>query len=183
MHVPMWLLGVIERCLEKLPENRFASGMALQEAIVKSGIADTGNRIADNSGISLLQMENDRLNALLLVHADEQAAEGKADPGVVVISKPVFFVLLVAVALMIALLSYFLLFHDPAPVRKVYKEKVVVPDSTAEDTQHKGYAWDKEQQNTAGDTTDTESRPVEIKPAPEQQPDTTRMDLDTTVHF
>ena len=34
MKVPSWLLGIIRKCLEKRPENRFANGAALQEAIL-----------------------------------------------------------------------------------------------------------------------------------------------------
>nr|WP_068888472.1 serine/threonine-protein kinase [Pedobacter panaciterrae] len=34
MNVPVWLLDIIKKCLEKQPESRFASGMALQDAVL-----------------------------------------------------------------------------------------------------------------------------------------------------
>ncbi|WP_411272816.1 serine/threonine-protein kinase [Daejeonella sp.] len=36
MQIPSWLLAVIAKCLEKLPQNRFRNGMELHEAIVNS---------------------------------------------------------------------------------------------------------------------------------------------------
>lgn len=183
MQVPVWLLHIIDRCLEKLPQNRFANGMKLQEAILQSSIADTRNAVADTSGTALLQMENDRLNVLLLNYQEQGLAAGLPDKGVVVIGKPVFYVLVLAVVFMIALLSYFLLFRSTEPVRKVYKDNVVVPDSTNKNGAHKGYSWDNKKEEDSLSDTGNENKPVQIKPVPEQQPDTTTMDLDTTVHF
>lgn len=38
MKVPVWLLDLIKRCLEKAPENRFANGEALHDAIARNNI-------------------------------------------------------------------------------------------------------------------------------------------------
>jgi serine/threonine protein kinase len=38
MRVPNWLQQIIARCLEKNPEKRYASGMALQEAIIEGSV-------------------------------------------------------------------------------------------------------------------------------------------------
>ncbi|MDB4925340.1 MAG: serine/threonine protein kinase [Mucilaginibacter sp.] len=43
MQVPAWLLKLIYKCLEKLPENRYANGMELHQAIVQNSIADINN--------------------------------------------------------------------------------------------------------------------------------------------
>jgi len=40
MQVPGWLLQIISNCLDKLPENRYANGSELQEAIIENSIAD-----------------------------------------------------------------------------------------------------------------------------------------------
>lgn len=37
MHVPLWLLQVINKCLEKSPEKRYPNGVALQDAIIRRG--------------------------------------------------------------------------------------------------------------------------------------------------
>jgi serine/threonine protein kinase len=204
MQVPLWLLKVISRCLQKVPQNRYADGLKLQEAIVKSSISEAGGLIelssdhstgnslirpADLAGTSLLQMENERLQTLLLNYQEEAGQLKAADTGVVVISKPVFFVLVMSVVLMAAFLSYFLLFRTPdEPVRKSGITEVVVPDTT-EKPDRKGYAWDKKKDSTERDSSegvnnDGEAIPLQLKPVPQSQPsDTTAMDLDTTIHF
>ncbi|MET1056087.1 MAG: serine/threonine-protein kinase [Pedobacter sp.] len=198
MQVPSWLLNIISRCLEKLPQNRYADGVKLQEAIVKSSISEAGSfnygrqnpdavsRTANDT--SLLQMENDRLQTLLLNYQEEAVQPGEIDNSVVVISKPVFFVLVMSVVLMAAFLSYFLLFRTTEqPERRSHADQVVSPDTTVR-SGRKGYAWDKKKDTTAIDTTDRsyyegESRPAQLKPVPQPAPDTTVMDLDTTVNF
>jgi len=202
MMVPQWLLQVIARCLEKLPQNRYADGVKLQEAIVRSSIAEAGNyynssiaQDTENSGLmpagaadtSLLQMENDRLQTLLRNYQEEAADAKQPDSSVIVISKPVFFVLVMSVVLMAAFLSYYLLFRTTEqPERRSRQDQVTTPDTTQK-TGRKGYAWDKKRDSAITDTAygddNGETQPVQLKPVPQAQPDTTVMDLDTTVHF
>src|SRR5476651_5685 len=40
MNVPGWLLKLIYKCMEKSPENRYANGMELHDAIIANSIAD-----------------------------------------------------------------------------------------------------------------------------------------------
>jgi serine/threonine protein kinase len=191
MQVPAWLLNVIDKCLEKIPVNRYQNGVALHEAIVKSSIADPGMHMADTGmGIavhgdtSLLELENERLQTLLLHYQDEAAGVVTVDKSVVVIGKPVFAVLIMAIVFMIALLSYFLLFREPETTRKpsAYKEQTVAPDTNTKETEKKGYSWDNEN-NGLEDTVAAEQEPVQLKPVPTVERDTTVLDLDTTVHF
>ena len=196
MQVPGWLLNVISRCLEKLPQNRYADGLKLQEAIVQSSIAETGSGSAGSgtstggyADTSLLQMENERLQTLLLNYQENEGKTKEPDTGVVVISKPVFFVLVMSVVLMTAFLSYFLVFRTPEePLRRSRADQIVKPDTT-EKAGRKGYAWDKKKDSSGTDTIDRgyyegENREVpQLKPVPQTQPDTTVMDLDTTVNF
>jgi len=182
MQVPVWLLSMISRCLEKLPQNRYANGVTLQEAIVQSSINDGGVLSADPAGTSLLQMENERLQTLLLAYQQDAGLTPERDKGVVVISKPVFFVLILGIVFMVALLCYFLLFRTPEqPARRPYKENVAAPDTTKKE-ERRGYSWDKEE-DTVQSPVDTQPAPVQLKPVPQTQPDTTVMDLDTTLHF
>jgi serine/threonine protein kinase len=190
MKVPLWLLNVIARCLEKLPQNRYANGMKLQEEIMKSSIsdpgnADTGMRSYDEAGVSLLQMENERLQTLLMNYQEEAPEINEAGGNVVIISKPVFFVLILSMVLMAAFLSYFLLFRSAKqPVRKTQRNTVTVPDTSGRSL-HKGYSWDRNSKKDSmeRDTTELREQPVQIKPVPHDEPDTTVMDLDTTIHF
>lgn len=62
MQVPAWLLNLVYKCLEKLPENRYNNGMNLQEAIVQNSIlAD-----ATDNHIVVLKTENEGLQRQLL---------------------------------------------------------------------------------------------------------------------
>lgn len=181
MQVPAWLLTVISTCLEKLPENRYANGMVLQEAIIRSSVAvvsSVNGVIAQDT--SLLQLENERLQTLLLNYQEKD--EDSRDNSVVVIGKPVFFVLVLSVFLMAALLCYYLLFRAPEKPVRVYQENTVKPDSTVRQRNDKGYSWDHEQ-DTVADTTAVEEQPVQLKPVPQKEQDTTVMDLDTTLNF
>ena len=179
MQVPAWLLAVIRKCLEKLPENRYANGMDLQEAIVRSSVSEVTVNGIQPQDTSLLQMENERLQTLLLNY--QEGGEEKRDTSVVVIGKPVFFVLVLSVFLMAALLCYFLLYRAPEKPVKVYPENTVKPDTASRQQDSKGYSWDHEE-DTVKDTPEVE-RPVQLKPAPQREQDTTVMDLDTTLHF
>ncbi|MGY0037142.1 hypothetical protein [Pedobacter sp. NJ-S-72] len=142
------------------------------------------NIVANSTGISLLQMENDRLQTLLLHYQEAQDGIPVKDPGVIAISKPVFYVLATGVIFMIALLSYFLLFKEPAkPVKKELPVKeTTVPAATNQDDKDKGYSWDKDR-DSLNDSGTTETQPIQIKPVPQTPRDTTTMNLDTTLHF
>jgi serine/threonine-protein kinase len=60
MQLPEWMFSMIYRCLEKKPENRFASGMALHEYIVSNSVLFSAKgESADH--VKLLQQENKRL--------------------------------------------------------------------------------------------------------------------------
>lgn len=60
MHLPEWMFSMIYRCLEKKPENRFASGMALHDFITKNSVAFFAKGEA-NEQVRSLQQENKRL--------------------------------------------------------------------------------------------------------------------------
>ncbi len=60
MRLPEWVYNMVYRCLEKKPEDRFASGMALHEYIVQNRTW-TNNNGESSEQIKLLQQENKRL--------------------------------------------------------------------------------------------------------------------------
>ena len=60
MQLPEWVFAMIYRCLEKKPEDRFASGMALHDYIVQNSVwFNTKGENTDQ--VKLLQQENKRL--------------------------------------------------------------------------------------------------------------------------
>jgi serine/threonine protein kinase len=62
MQVPAWLLNIIYKCLEKKPEDRYANGMYLQDAIVENSVS-AGNT---DSNIVALKTENEILQTKLI---------------------------------------------------------------------------------------------------------------------
>ncbi|MDB5005517.1 MAG: Serine/threonine protein kinase [Mucilaginibacter sp.] len=62
MQVPAWLLNIIYKCLEKKPEDRYANGMYLQDAIVENSVS-AGNT---DSNIVALKTENETLQTILI---------------------------------------------------------------------------------------------------------------------
>ncbi|MBV9962706.1 MAG: protein kinase [Parafilimonas sp.] len=59
MQLPEWMFGMIYRCLEKKPESRFASGMALHDYIVQNSV--WFNAKEGSEQVKLLKQENKRL--------------------------------------------------------------------------------------------------------------------------
>ena len=59
MLIPEWLFTMVYRCLEKKPESRFASGMALHEFVVKHSVSFAKGEASGQ--VRLLQQENRKL--------------------------------------------------------------------------------------------------------------------------
>ena len=62
MLVPGWILVIVRKCLEKLPENRFKNGVDLHDAVL---LGKTSPAPAAGNDIGVLQSENEQLKALL----------------------------------------------------------------------------------------------------------------------
>ncbi len=71
MNLPEWLPGIIAACLHPDPEERFFSGVTLQESLLA---ASSAGRDGDPVPAVLLQQENDRLRSLI-IHNKELAAD------------------------------------------------------------------------------------------------------------
>ncbi|WP_345947545.1 serine/threonine-protein kinase [Mucilaginibacter sp. PAMB04274] len=121
MQVPYWLLRIIARCLEKDPQNRYASGVELQEAIVNSSLQATENYAQQQEVLSTsaLQAENERLQAQLLqyqqgqndnVEANDEEEEGSN----VVLSKPMFILFITLLVLFMGFSVYSAFFKREA---------------------------------------------------------------------
>jgi serine/threonine protein kinase len=83
IQIPTWLLNVIYKCLEKLPDNRYGNGMDLQEAIVQNSVS-AGN--TDTNPL-VLKTENELLQKQLLQLHEATAMAQKKN---VTVPKPVF---------------------------------------------------------------------------------------------
>ena len=76
MQVPDWLLSVITTCLEKNPENRFSTGVALHEAIIRGSTLAVKTDDEQVNSATVLQGENGRLLSLVR-HYQERAFESE----------------------------------------------------------------------------------------------------------
>lgn len=77
MQVPGWLIQLINRCLEKLPENRYANGVALQEAVINGSISNTNYVVQDMLTTTSMESENERLQAQILQYQQADAEQQK----------------------------------------------------------------------------------------------------------
>ncbi|MGF7081564.1 serine/threonine protein kinase [Mucilaginibacter sp. UYCu711] len=103
MHVPTWLLNIIYKCLEKLPDNRYGNGMDLQEAIVHNSVS-VGN--ADNNSV-VLKTENEILQTQILQLHEATAITQKES----VMVPKVAFNFSIALIIVLVCLSTYGLFH------------------------------------------------------------------------
>jgi serine/threonine protein kinase len=75
MRVPQWLLNVVNKCLEKDTQNRYADGVALQEAVVNGILSANNDNGQESSGTNSIQAENEQLQARLVQLQQTEAAQ------------------------------------------------------------------------------------------------------------
>lgn len=79
MLIPDWLLTIIAKCLEKLPENRFHHGMELHEAVMANITSPIENNTQLATEMSFLRLENEKLQNALSKHQQPTAIEAAKD--------------------------------------------------------------------------------------------------------
>ncbi|MGF7081559.1 serine/threonine-protein kinase [Mucilaginibacter sp. UYCu711] len=121
--VPQWLLNLTYKCLEKSPEQRYADGMELHDAIIQHSIANI--RLDDNPKVDEPVIEQEQPNAIA---PDLTYRAGESNK--VHLSKSVFAMLII---LLVGFMGYsaYLQFNKPAP----QKGTILLPatDSTGND--------------------------------------------------
>ncbi len=80
MQVPDWLLAILTTCLEKDPENRFSTGVALHEAIIRGSTLAVKTDDEQVNSATVLEGENGRLLSLVR-HYQERAFESERSQG------------------------------------------------------------------------------------------------------
>lgn len=76
MQIPEWLLSVIDTCLEKDPEKRFATGIDLHESIIRGSTVAVKSVDERENNATVLQGENGRLLSLVRFY-QERAIDGE----------------------------------------------------------------------------------------------------------
>jgi serine/threonine protein kinase len=106
MQVPAWLLNLIDKCLQKKPEDRFANGDELHNAIVNGSLAAADGGLTTVGPATLLN-ENEKLQTQLQDRSNpEKVGILKMDAGVVHMNKSVFAGLLFLAVLFMCLFAY-----------------------------------------------------------------------------
>jgi serine/threonine protein kinase len=125
MHIPLWLLNLVDKCLEKVPENRYSNGMELQEAIIDGTInAIKTDVVADNLNTNVII--NQGVNGV----AQSGTLRDEND-GLIRISKPAFWGLMVLLAGFMASTGYFLFFTNRNVKHEIKSSTVPAADSSA----------------------------------------------------
>jgi len=120
MNVPGWLLKLIYKCLEKSPENRYASGMELYDAIIQNSIADIRDDVAPAEIDSVKKEE-------AAIIADASEINRPVANNMMLISKPVFAGLMILLLASMGFTMY-LLFDKPAKKPQIITK--TAPDSS-----------------------------------------------------
>ena len=112
MRVPVWVLEVIAKCLQKDPSRRFKDGVDLQENIIHNYTAETGNSEVLASRYNVLQKENQDLKEKLSIlenrdrSQDSRITKNYVNPNVISLSKPVYYGILLCLFGLIAFSAY-----------------------------------------------------------------------------
>jgi len=100
MNVPSWLISLIRKCLEKAPEKRFNNGLALQEAILQNSVQD------------IPRVTEPILNSALPAAPMANAAAQNQSGDVVRVSKPIFYVMVLALIALSVFAGYSIYLTD-----------------------------------------------------------------------
>ncbi|WP_411275205.1 serine/threonine-protein kinase [Daejeonella sp.] len=107
MQVPQWLLTLLHKCLEKLPENRFSNGMAMQDFIIQNSISQSQiHHVGETDREKEFQhliAEKD-LEIVTLKQQIQNSAAGKRS--VIKIPAPLFFVSLILACCLLLFAGY-----------------------------------------------------------------------------
>ena len=128
MNIPVWLLEVIKKCLEKNPEKRYANGSELQEAILHENFEQSkaGNKIP-GSGFTLAKnttlSDSDRQSVDAIRDAPPTALNNvERSPDTMEVSKPLFISLILLLVALGAYSAYSLFLANTERKQIVYED-------------------------------------------------------------
>jgi len=134
--VPEWLMALVLKCLEKLPENRYQNGMDLCEAIMQNSIGDIKSLNPVNNIVPAQEVGE--------VEAATVTALPPHDGNMIQISKPVFTILMLLLVGFMAFSGYSL-FHNSSPpanvTAKPLTDSLKNPDSSASNNPYSGTSY------------------------------------------
>ncbi|MEO7212342.1 protein kinase [Mucilaginibacter sp.] len=128
MQVPAWLINLISKCLQKKPEDRYADGQELHDAIVTGSIsASTGSSSVggvSKANIEALKSENKKLQQQVLeLQSENSEADGNGpavpdDESKMIVSKLAFNALVALLVLFVGFSVYAAFYKKDARLPK-----------------------------------------------------------------
>jgi len=113
MNVPAWLIEVVKKCLEKVPEKRYANGIALQEEILHhrtekslAPVAGSGKMVGKGLGTAA----GSAAGMVTAQSSAELAEETRTDQ--LKISKPIFYIMVLALVALALFAAYSIQLND-----------------------------------------------------------------------
>ena len=67
LQIPQWLLDIIDKCLQKLPDARYKSGVELHDAIINGSLSADGRL-----STAAIQVENERLETMVAQYQQDE---------------------------------------------------------------------------------------------------------------
>jgi serine/threonine protein kinase len=137
MQVPVWLLQIIAKCLQKKPEQRYNSGIELYDAVLNGSLNAEGQEQKGGLSKAALRSENERLHAELLKYqqAEIVVPEQIDEEGRVSLSKPYYYTLFVMLILFMGFSVYATFFKNEGRREPAKTDSLLAnPDTAAVDT-------------------------------------------------
>lgn len=177
MQVPAWLLSLINKCLEKLPQNRYANGMQLQEAIINNSVADIKMGNSLNTAVIHQEIKD--------FVVPPMPGNAPINSNMVQISKPVFAGLILLLLGFMAFTVYSLFHNNSLPQPNTYlkpaTDSIKKPDSSTFNTHKRGTPYlDKKK---ATDSAVQNAINNEIEKAKQNAADSTQTDTTENSHI
>ncbi|MHB1179687.1 MAG: serine/threonine protein kinase [Daejeonella sp.] len=122
MQIPQWLLMLLDKCLEKKPQDRFSNGAALQDFIMQNSISQAQlNKPGAKGREPLLKRYQQILAAkdLEISTLKQQVRNNTSKRSVIKIPAPLFFITLILLSSLILFAGYNALKTDPASVQNI----------------------------------------------------------------
>jgi serine/threonine protein kinase len=120
MQVPSWLLNLVYKCLEKLPENRYKNGMELHEVIIQNSVSAN---IADNN-FFVLKADNEALQTELAQMQEMVILHKKNN---VTVPKTLFRTAIAALAILLVFSGYAMLSKKQTYITQFTNKPAYVP--------------------------------------------------------
>jgi serine/threonine-protein kinase len=176
MRVPKWLLDLVSTCLEKDPEKRYQSGMALQEALF-AGSLSAEQPVSIDKLPKNVEVTNEKpsIRATSAPYPDNDKLH---------ISKPLFFLLMGLLGLSLVTSGYLLLdqHHIPEQVTKAVTDTVTkaAPDTPKTTPPPVDYKEKRRKMDSASHAAEMQAIQNTIDQEKEKKPDSAATLPDTT---